>query len=99
MNNYYIYIFFFQMKKAIVLTARVHPGETNSSWMMKGFLDFLTSSSGDAKVSLVAFDPWPLSHTFFDPGQLQKASPSLDVVPIHTVPYCVLMYDTFCIDH
>lgn len=37
-------------KRAVVITARVHPGETNASWMMKGFLDYLTSSSADAKV-------------------------------------------------
>ncbi|KAJ8024122.1 Cytosolic carboxypeptidase 2 [Holothuria leucospilota] len=37
-------------KKAVVLTARVHPGETNASWMMKGFLDYLTSDSIDAKL-------------------------------------------------
>jgi len=37
-------------KRAVVLSARVHPGETNSSWMMKGFLDYLTGSSADAKV-------------------------------------------------
>ncbi|XP_074660081.1 uncharacterized protein LOC141912655 [Tubulanus polymorphus] len=37
-------------KKAIVLTARVHPGETQASWMMKGFLDYLTGNSADAKV-------------------------------------------------
>lgn len=29
-------------KPAIVLSARVHPGESNSSWIMKGVLDFLT---------------------------------------------------------
>jgi hypothetical protein len=38
-------------KKGVVLTARVHPGETNSSWMMKGFLDFLMGNSPDAKVN------------------------------------------------
>lgn len=37
----------------MVLTARVHPGETNSSWMMKGLLDYLTSNAPDAKVILV----------------------------------------------
>jgi hypothetical protein len=39
-----------QIKKGVVVTARVHPGETNASWMMKGLLDFLLSDSEDAKV-------------------------------------------------
>ncbi|CAI9721402.1 cytosolic carboxypeptidase 2-like [Octopus vulgaris] len=30
-------------KQAVVLSARVHPGESQSSWMMKGILYFLTS--------------------------------------------------------
>lgn len=37
-------------KKAVVVTARVHPGETNSSWMMEGFLDFLLGDSEDARL-------------------------------------------------
>ena len=32
----------------IVLSGRVHPGETNASWMMRGVLDFLTSSAREA---------------------------------------------------
>ncbi|XP_060695145.1 cytosolic carboxypeptidase 2 [Hemiscyllium ocellatum] len=35
-------------KKAVVVTARVHPGETNSSWVMAGFLDHLLGNSDDA---------------------------------------------------
>ncbi|KAM4748698.1 cytosolic carboxypeptidase 3 [Rhinophrynus dorsalis] len=35
-------------KQAVVVTARVHPGETNSSWVMKGFLDYILSSRNDA---------------------------------------------------
>ncbi|KAK4467595.1 hypothetical protein MN116_000259, partial [Schistosoma mekongi] len=31
-------------KYAVVITARVHPGETNSSWIIRGFLQFLTSN-------------------------------------------------------
>lgn len=32
----------FNRRKGIVLTARVHPGETVGSWMMRGLLYFLT---------------------------------------------------------
>ncbi|XP_030845619.1 uncharacterized protein LOC582973 isoform X1 [Strongylocentrotus purpuratus] len=39
-----------KVKKAVVVTSRVHPGETNASWMMKGFLDYLTSEMPDAKL-------------------------------------------------
>ncbi|XP_008052995.1 cytosolic carboxypeptidase 3 [Carlito syrichta] len=37
-------------RKAVILTARVHPGETNSSWIMKGFLDYILGSSSDAQL-------------------------------------------------
>ncbi|XP_074534626.1 cytosolic carboxypeptidase 2 isoform X2 [Halichoeres trimaculatus] len=37
-------------RKAVVVTARVHPGETNGSWMMEGFLDFLLGDSEDAQL-------------------------------------------------
>ncbi|XP_044047852.1 cytosolic carboxypeptidase 2 isoform X2 [Siniperca chuatsi] len=37
-------------KKAVVVMARVHPGETNASWMMEGFLDFLLGDSEDAQL-------------------------------------------------
>ena len=38
-------------RPAIVVSARVHPGESNSSWMMEGFLEWLTSERVHAKVS------------------------------------------------
>ncbi|XP_011501923.1 PREDICTED: cytosolic carboxypeptidase 2-like [Ceratosolen solmsi marchali] len=38
-----------QRKKGVVITARVHPGETPSSWIMKGIIDFLTGESNQAK--------------------------------------------------
>ncbi|KAI1895936.1 hypothetical protein AGOR_G00111900 [Albula goreensis] len=37
-------------KRAVVVTARVHPGETNSSWVMQGFLEFLLGDSPDARL-------------------------------------------------
>ena len=38
-------------RPAVVVTARVHPGEAGASWMMKGIIDFLLSDDPDAKVS------------------------------------------------
>lgn len=37
-------------KKAIIITSRVHPGETNSSYIVEGIIKFLTSNNRDAKI-------------------------------------------------
>ena len=39
-----------QVKKGIVVTARVHPGETNASWIMKGLIDYLLSDEPTARI-------------------------------------------------
>lgn len=36
------------LRQAVILTARVHPGESNASWMMKGAIDFLVSNDEKA---------------------------------------------------
>jgi hypothetical protein len=33
-----------EKKPCVVLTARVHPGETVGSWMMRGAINFLTDA-------------------------------------------------------
>ena len=35
-------------RKGVLLSARVHPGESNASWMMKGLIDFLVGDSLEA---------------------------------------------------
>lgn len=35
-------------RKGVVITGRVHPGETQASYMMRGFIDFITGPSEDA---------------------------------------------------
>mmetsp|Transcript_4988 Transcript_4988/g.18739 ORF Transcript_4988/g.18739 Transcript_4988/m.18739 type:complete len:969 (-) Transcript_4988:1282-4188(-) len=37
-------------RKGVVVTARVHPGESNSSFLVKGVMDYLTGPSVDAKI-------------------------------------------------
>jgi len=37
-------------RKGIVISARVHPGESNSSYMMKGIIDYLTGPTLNAKI-------------------------------------------------
>lgn len=37
-----------QYKKYVVLCARIHPGESNSSYIMQGLIDYLTGNSPEA---------------------------------------------------
>jgi len=34
----------------VILTARVHPGESNASWVMKGIIDYLLSDETIARI-------------------------------------------------
>jgi hypothetical protein len=38
-----------QKRPYVVLSARVHPGESNSSWVIKGIVDFLLGDHPVAK--------------------------------------------------
>ena len=35
-------------KKFIIVCSRVHPGETNASWVMQGFIKWITSQHKEA---------------------------------------------------
>eukprot|EP00435_Cladocopium_sp_Y103_P069901 s206_g34.t1 len=38
-----------KMKKVVVVSARVHPGESNASWLVHGLMGFLLSSTAEAQ--------------------------------------------------
>ena len=42
-------------KPIIFVTSRVHPGESNASWMMKGLMDMLLYPSTDEERDMVEF--------------------------------------------
>lgn len=48
-SNCYEHICQFRNRPYIFLSARVHPGETNASWVMKGTLEYLMSNSPNAQ--------------------------------------------------
>ncbi|XP_048356237.1 cytosolic carboxypeptidase 1-like isoform X2 [Sphaerodactylus townsendi] len=48
-SHYYEHICQFRNRPYIFLSARVHPGETNSSWVMKGTLEYLMSNTAAAQ--------------------------------------------------
>ncbi|XP_062456659.1 cytosolic carboxypeptidase 1 isoform X1 [Rhea pennata] len=48
-SNYYEHISQFRNRPYIFLSARVHPGETNASWVMKGTLEYLMSNNPSAQ--------------------------------------------------
>ena len=60
-------------RKGVVITGRVHPGESNASWMMKGCLDFLTGPS-------LVRPPLPSTDCRGDPMQKQR-EPSTRLLP------------------
>ncbi|XP_030423585.1 cytosolic carboxypeptidase 1 isoform X2 [Gopherus evgoodei] len=48
-SNYFEHICQFRNRPYIFLSARVHPGETNASWVMKGTLEYLMSNNPTAQ--------------------------------------------------
>ncbi|XP_006981749.1 cytosolic carboxypeptidase 1 isoform X2 [Peromyscus maniculatus bairdii] len=48
-SSYYEHVCQFRNRPYIFLSARVHPGETNASWVMKGTLEYLMSNSPTAQ--------------------------------------------------
>lgn len=36
-------------KKGVFISARIHPGESNASWMMKGVIEYLTGNTPEAR--------------------------------------------------
>ncbi|XP_060091417.1 cytosolic carboxypeptidase 1 isoform X2 [Heteronotia binoei] len=54
-SNYYEHICQFRNRPYIFLSARVHPGETNASWVMKGTLEYLMGNNPTAQALRESF--------------------------------------------
>ena len=52
-------------RKGVVISARVHPGESNASFMMQGVIDYLTGPSLDAKVSYCIYSGHSTDHSAY----------------------------------
>lgn len=67
-----------ESKKYVVISSRVHPGESNASWVMKGLLRHLTSNHPNAQVLREKFvfkiipmlNPDGVIHGRYDVGNL-----------------------------
>lgn len=55
--HHFLHVSFFlpQDKEVIFLTARVHPGESNASWVMEGVLNQLLKESSTSRQLLDKF--------------------------------------------
>ena len=49
-TNFNLHPQILESRKHVVITGRVHPGESNASWMMRGALEFLTGDTLEAKL-------------------------------------------------
>ena len=56
-------------RKCIIICSRVHPGESNASFIMEGFLEFIVSNEKEAnyRTSLSGFD---LNRQWVNPDKL-----------------------------
>jgi hypothetical protein len=53
MTGKFLFFIFGKKNRTIAISSRVHPGETNASWMMKGVLDFLLGNSAGICISVL----------------------------------------------
>ena len=47
-------------KRIVILCGRIHPGETNSSWILHGMLDFLASKEANELKDKLIFKIVPM---------------------------------------
>jgi len=48
-SRYHDYLFLNHHKRAIIITSRVHPGETQASFSLEGIVNYILGDSEEAK--------------------------------------------------